>query len=229
MSPSRYQRIREMLAMRQTDLTVLMEEVHKPHNVSAILRTCDAVGVHEAHAVWENNPGVRRGTSMGATDWLTVHAHDSVETAVASLKAQNMQVLVTHLSDTAIDFREVDYTRPTAIIMGQEKNGVTPEALAVADQDIVIPMVGMTQSLNVSVAAALVLYEAQRQRQNAGMYQTPQLSEEVCQKLLFKGGHPTIYRQWLKHDLPLPHINEAGEIEASSDWWECLQYARATG
>ncbi len=226
MSPERYLRIRQMLAMRQTDLTVLMEEVHKPHNVSAILRTCDAVGIHQAHAIWEKTPGMRRGTSMGATDWLSVQAHDTIDDAVSHLKAQKMQVLVTNLSDSALDYREIDYTRPTAIIMGQEKNGVTPEALALADQDIVIPMVGMTQSLNVSVAAALVLYEAQRQRQNAGMYHTQQLSEEECQKALFKGGHPTIYKQWLKHDLPLPHINEEGQIEASQNWWDTLQYSK---
>ena len=227
MSPKRYQRIRQMLAKRQTDLTILMEEVHKPHNVSAILRSCDAVGVHEAHAIWENTPGMRRGTSMGATDWMTIHSHRSIEAAVAHLKSRDMQVLVTHLSPTALDYREIDYTRPTAIIMGQEKDGVTADALALADQDILIPMVGMTQSLNVSVAAALVMYEAQRQRQLAGMYDTQQLSEAECQKLLFKGGHPVIYKQWLKYDLPYPHINEAGEIDAPQTWWDTLQYSAA--
>ncbi|MFZ6043991.1 TrmH family RNA methyltransferase, partial [Vibrio natriegens] len=99
----------------------------------------------------------------------------------AALKDQGMQVLATHLSDTAIDFREVDYTKPTAIILGGEKNGITSEALALADQDIIIPMVGMVQSLNVSVASALILYEAQRQRQQAGMYDrdTTQLPDDV--------------------------------------------------
>lgn len=157
---------------------------------------------------------------------MMLSSWDTIDDAVSHLKAQKMQVLVTNLSESALDYREIDYTRPTAIIMGQEKNGVTPEALALADQDIVIPMVGMTQSLNVSVAAALVLYEAQRQRQNAGMYHTQQLSEEDCQKALFKGGHPTIYKQWLKHDLPLPHINEEGQIDASQIWWDTLQYSK---
>ena len=95
--------------------------------------------------------------------------------AIAALKAQGMQVLVTNLSDTAVNFTEIDYTKPTAIILGQEKFGTSEEALALADQDIVIPMVGMVQSLNVSVACSVVLYEAQRQRQLAGMYDQPKI------------------------------------------------------
>ena len=160
-----------MLARRQPDLTVCMEQVHKPHNVSAIIRTADAVGVHEVHAVW---PGSRMRTmasaAAGSNSWVQVKTHRTIGDAVAHLKGQGMQILATHLSDNAVDFREIDYTRPTCILMGQEKTGITQEALALADQDIIIPMIGMVQSLNVSVASALILYEAQRQRQNAGMY-----------------------------------------------------------
>jgi tRNA (guanosine-2'-O-)-methyltransferase len=106
-----------------------------------------------------------------------------------------MQILATHLSDKAIDFREIDYTRPTCILMGQEKTGITQEALALADQDIIIPMIGMVQSLNVSVASALILYEAQRQRQNAGMYQRANsMLPEEQQRLLFEGGYPVLAR-----------------------------------
>ena len=190
MTPERYQRIREMLAKRQTDLTVCLENVHKPHNVSAVVRTCDAIGIHKVHAVWENQYRVRSGTAMGSQQWVNVDTHENVTDAIGALKAQNMQVLVTHLSDKAVDFRDIDYTKPTAILFGQEKYGVTDEAIAMCDQDIVIPMVGMVQSLNVSVAAALVLYEAQRQRQIAGMYDVQHLSEEECQRMLFEGGLP---------------------------------------
>lgn len=155
-----------MLARRQPDLTVCMEQVHKPHNVSAIIRTADAVGVHEVHAVW---PGSRMRTmasaAAGSNSWVQVKTHRTIGDAVAHLKGQGMQILATHLSDNAVDFREIDYTRPTCILMGQEKTGITQEALALADQDIIIPMIGMVQSLNVSVASALILYEAQRQRQ----------------------------------------------------------------
>ncbi|GAL05740.1 tRNA (guanosine(18)-2'-O)-methyltransferase [Photobacterium aphoticum] len=155
MTPDRFQRIHSVLATRQPDLTVCMEEVHKPNNVSAIIRTADAVGVHKVHAVWPTD-GMRlhTHTSAGARNWVELETHDSMVNAVAALKAQGMQVLATNLSETAVDFREIDYTKPTAIILGGEKNGITAQALAMADQDIIIPMVGMVQSLNVSVASA---------------------------------------------------------------------------
>ncbi|MEC8418891.1 MAG: tRNA (guanosine(18)-2'-O)-methyltransferase TrmH, partial [Pseudomonadota bacterium] len=172
MSPERYQRIREVLEKRQTDLTVCLENVHKPHNVSAVVRTCDAVGIHRVHTVWEKQYQFRRGTAMGSQQWVRQTNHMNIADAMTDLKGQGMQVLVTNLSETAVDFRDIDYTKPTAILFGQEKYGATDEAKALADQDIVIPMMGMVQSLNVSVAAALVLYEAQRQRTIAGMYNT---------------------------------------------------------
>ena len=112
--------------------------------------------------------------------------------------------------------------------MGQEKTGITAEALALADCDIIIPMVGMVQSLNVSVASALILYEAQRQRQNAGLYQRRHslLDEEEQQRLLFEGGYPVLARVAKQKGLPYPHINAQGEVEADADWWASMQ---ATG
>ena len=96
--------------------------------------------------------------AAGSNSWVQVKTHRTIADAVGHLKGQGMQILATHLSDKAIDFREIDYTRPTCILMGQEKTGITQEALALADQDIIIPMIGMVQSLNVSVASALILY-----------------------------------------------------------------------
>ena len=223
MTPERYQRIREMLAKRQTDLTVCLENVHKPHNVSAVVRTCDAIGIHKVHAVWENQYRVRSGTAMGSQQWVNVDTHENVTDAIGALKAQNMQVLVTHLSDKAVDFRDIDYTKPTAILFGQEKYGVTDEAIAMCDQDIVIPMVGMVQSLNVSVAAALVLYEAQRQRQIAGMYDVQHLSEEECQRMLFEGGCPVLTKVCKRKGIPYPPIDEQGQIAADDSWWQQMQ------
>ena len=215
MNSKRYERICEMLARRQPDLTVCMEQVHKPHNVSAVIRTADAVGVHEVHAVWPSS-------------WVQVKTHRTIADAVGHLKGQGMQILATHLSDKAIDFREIDYTRPTCILMGQEKTGITQEALALADQDIIIPMIGMVQSLNVSVASALILYEAQRQRQNAGMYQraNSMLPPQEQQRLLFEGGYPVLARVARQKGLPYPHVNEQGEVEADAAWWATMQAAR---
>lgn len=218
-----------MLARRQPDLTVCMEQVHKPHNVSAIVRTADAVGVHEVHAVW---PGNRMRTmassAAGSNSWVTVTTHSTIADAVSQLKARGMQILATHLSDDAVDFREIDYTRPTCILMGQEKTGITQEALDLADQDIIIPMTGMVQSLNVSVASALILYEAQRQRQNAGMYKrsNSMLPEEEQQRLLFEGGYTVLARVAKQKKLPYPHVNAQGEIEADAAWWATMQSAK---
>lgn len=226
MTPERFQRIHEVLATRQPDLTVCMEEVHKPNNVSAIIRTADAVGVHKVHAVWpKSNMRVLSNTSAGARNWVELDVHDSMIDAVSSLKAQGMQVLATNLSDTAIDFREVDYTKPTAIILGGEKNGITPEALAMADQDIIIPMVGMVQSLNVSVASALILYEAQRQRQNAGMYQRErtQLPDETVHRILFERGHPVLAKVAKRKGLAYPPLDADGQIDADEQWWAAIQ------
>ena len=223
MSPERNAKIRSMLAKRQTDLTVCLENVHKPHNMSAVVRTCDAIGVHTVHAVWEEKYQLPGDIAMGSQRWIKCSTHNAIEDAVADFKAQNMQVLVTHLSDTAVDFREIDYTKPTAILLGQEKHGATKEAIASADQDIVIPMVGMVQSLNVSVAAALVLYEAQRQRQNAGLYDKPTLDQDECQRILFEGGYPRLANLCKENNLPYPYINDEGEIEASESWWSSLR------
>lgn len=227
MSPERYQRIRHMLAQRQIDLTLCLEQVHKPHNLSAVIRSCDAVGIHRIHAVWSEKYKLGKGTAMGSQRWVKVQQHDSIENAVAVLKKQDMQVLVTHLSAQAVDFREIDYTRPTAILLGQEKTGATAQAIALADQDIVIPMVGMVQSLNVSVAAATLLYEAQRQRQQAGMYQQARLPEAECQRILFEGGYPVLHKLCVQKKLPYPNIDDNGMIAADPRWWQQMQLSPA--
>ena len=164
----RYQKISAMLAKRQSDLSVLAENVHKPHNLSAILRSCDAVGIGVVHAV---NPtgGVPtyNETSASADKWVELKVHTSLSEAKTALG--KVQVLAAHFSDQAQDYRAVDYTKPTCILLGNEKHGVSDEAAELADAHIIIPMLGMVQSLNVSVAAAVILFEAQRQRLAGGL------------------------------------------------------------
>jgi tRNA (guanosine-2'-O-)-methyltransferase len=146
MTPKRLQRINTMLDKRQPDLTVCMEGLHKSHNLAAVVRTCDAIGVSDVYAVWKSEEAeVRGGSAAGSQNWIDVHNYHKTADAIAAMKAQGMQILVTNLSDTAVDFREIDYTKPTAIILGQEKFGTSDVALALADQDIVVPMVGMVQ------------------------------------------------------------------------------------
>jgi len=224
MTPDRLQRINSMLDQRQPDLTVCMEGVHKSHNLAAVVRTADAIGVSDVHAVWKNETmRVSGGSAAGSQNWIDVHNYSKTEDAINTLKQQGMQVLVTNLSATAVDFREIDYTKPTAIILGQEKFGASATALAMADQDIVIPMVGMVQSLNVSVACSVVLYEAQRQRQAVGMYQQPRISQQRRQRILFEGGHPIFAKACQRKGLPYPAIDEAGQIVASEQWWQQMQ------
>lgn len=225
MNIERYQRIQQVLKARQTDLTLCLEEVHKPNNVSAVIRTADATGLHKVHAVWPNEMRTLSHTSAGARNWVDVETHDSITDAVKELKAQGMQVLVTNLSETAVDFRDIDYTKPTAIILGSEKVGASEQAKKLADQDIIIPMIGMVQSLNVSVASAVILYEAQRQRDAAGMYdkENSSLPDEVIHRTLFERGHPVLAKVAKRKGLAYPPLDDEGQIVADEAWWKEMQ------
>jgi len=171
MTPERKQRIIDTAVRRQPDLTVFMERVHKPHNLAAVLRTCDAVGVMHAHAVpGEHGLPALNNTAQGAQRWVGLSRHADTVSGLSVLHDQGFHCVAAHFSDRAVDFREIDYTQPTALVLGTEKFGISDEAAAQCDRHVVIPMHGMTQSLNVSVACALILYEAERQRRIAGRY-----------------------------------------------------------
>ncbi|WAJ70128.1 tRNA (guanosine(18)-2'-O)-methyltransferase TrmH [Catenovulum adriaticum] len=224
MTPDRLKRIQDMLKNRQPDLTVCLEEVHKTHNLSAIVRTADSIGIHEVHAILAGKDSrVRSGTARGSQNWVKMNVHDNIETAVSQFKQQGMQVLATSLSERSVDYRKIDYTRPTAIIYGQEKYGISDAALELADQHIIIPMLGMAESLNVSVANGLILYEAMQQREAANMYGQSRLPKSEEQRILFERGHPVFAEICRQKQLSYPFINEQGEIEASDDWWQKLQ------
>jgi len=171
MTPERKQRIVDVARRRQPDLTVFMERVHKPHNFAAVLRTCDAVGVMHAHAVpGEHGLPTLSNTAQGAQRWVGLTRHRDTESGLAELRGAGFRCVAAHFSERAIDFRAVDYTRPTALVLGTEKFGISDAAAALCDEHVVVPMHGMTQSLNVSVACAVILYEAERQRATAGLY-----------------------------------------------------------
>ncbi|HEY0510660.1 MAG TPA: tRNA (guanosine(18)-2'-O)-methyltransferase TrmH [Thermoanaerobaculia bacterium] len=214
-TPRRYHRLRAVLDRRQPDLTVLLEDVRVPRNLAAILRSCDAVGVFAAHAVW---PGGRlkisRPASGGNRKWLPVHKHRTLAEALERLKGTGLRVLAAHpaADAEAVAFRAVDYTRPTCILLGNEDNGLTAEALAGADGVVAIPMEGMGTSLNVSVAAALLLFEAQRQRRAAGLYDAPRLDPETRARTLFEWTYPEIAAQCRKRGAEYPPLGEDGEI-----------------
>jgi len=178
----RLSRIDDILTRKQPTLQVMLENVHNSQNLSTIIRTCDAVGVLDIFYSSKENETLRihKTITQGAHRWTHRHRIQEGSTVkfLAQKRKEGFQVVVTHLEERAISFREVDYTKPTLIVMGNEKEGVSVEVIAQATHVIVIPMQGMVQSLNVSVATALILYEAQRQRENAGLYDTPQISLE---------------------------------------------------
>jgi tRNA (guanosine-2'-O-)-methyltransferase len=213
MTVKRRRKIDTVLAQRQPDLTVLAECLHKPRNFSAIVRTCDAVGVNEVHAVpGEKGVAVHWKTSQGAEKWVRVRPHDSMADACSYLRARGFQLVAAHLAEDAVDYREVDYTVPTALLMGTELFGVSPAGLAQSDVQVTIPMKGMTQSLNVSVACAIVLYEAMRQRDAAGLYGRRQLDRGLREAQRFEWLHPTLTRYCIERGLAYPDLDEEGNV-----------------
>jgi tRNA (guanosine-2'-O-)-methyltransferase len=211
MSRQRYLRARAVLDRRQPDLTVLLDNVHKPHNFSAILRTCDAVGVYEAHGVW---PSARLrphpGRAAGTDRWVFVRTHPTIEAAIGDLKASGHQVVAAHPAAGALDFRSLDYRGPTALVLGAELEGVSSPALELADATVAIPLLGMVPSLNVSVAAAILLYEAQRQRLDAGLYRRPRLTPRAYHETLVDWLHPDVADYCRRRGLAFPAIDEEG-------------------
>ncbi|BAW95294.1 RNA methyltransferase, TrmH family [[Synechococcus] sp. NIES-970] len=193
-----------------------MEDVHKPHNISAIIRTCDAVGVLDVHAMNQVVDGEELTTyaqvAQGSEKWVNLYRHPDISTAIQSVQQQNFKVYAAHLSDRAVDYREIDYTQPTAILMGAERWGVSNTAAELVDGHIIIPMLGMVQSLNVSVAAAVILFEAQRQRLQAGLYNQPRLTPELYQQKVFEWGYPELVDHYRDRQLPYPPLDAEGQI-----------------
>ncbi|GFK92180.1 tRNA (guanosine(18)-2'-O)-methyltransferase [Fundidesulfovibrio magnetotacticus] len=177
---NRKQRILDVLARRQNDLTIVLNNIHDPHNVSAVLRSCDAFGVGQAHLLYTDTPFPQLGhkSSASAKKWVELVRHRSARDLVGSLRERNLQVLSTGFGGNAKPLHEWDMTLPTAVILGNEHDGVAGELQELVTDHVYIPMQGMVQSLNVSVAAAVVLYEAFRQRMAKGMYDAPSLTPE---------------------------------------------------
>ena len=217
MSARRLSRMRAALDRRQPDLRVLLDGVHKSHNLSAILRTCDAVGIGRVHAVWPGDRlAVHRNCSAGAGRWVELDVHRRVEEAVAAARAEGLAVYAAHASAQAMDFRSVDWTRPGALLMGAELWGVSEAGAELADAHLAVPMLGLTESLNVSVAAAVVLYEAQRQRQAAGFYERPRLDPQAYRRTLFRWLQPRLARYCDARGLDYPELDADGHVSGWS-------------
>lgn len=177
----RAEKITAVLSRRQPELTVVLENVHDPHNVSAVLRSCDAVGVLEVCLIYNGShsfPELAERSSASARKWVDIRKFSTPAECFAELRNRQQRIYTTALGKEAASIYELDLTLPVALVFGNEHAGVSAEAIALADGNILIPQVGMIQSLNISVACAVTLYEAFRQRNAAGMYNTQQLSSE---------------------------------------------------
>ncbi len=213
MNPDRFRRLERVLSRRQPDLTVLMESVSKGRNLSAILRNCDAAGVLGVHVVPpKKGLDIHRKESAGTGKWVRVQVHRSIATAVHHLKAARFRVLAAHPDPGATDYRELDLTVPVAFLIGAELDGISQDGLALADELVSIPMAGMVKSLNVSVAAALLLFEAYRQREAAGLYDERRLSPETFERLLFEWAYPKMAEVLRLEGLPYPSLSRDGQI-----------------
>lgn len=184
----RREKMIQVLKNRQPDLMVVCENIHDPHNVGAIFRSCEAVGVEEIGLLYTNEvfPEIGSNASASATKWLETRFFKDSSELQRHLKERGFTIYATHLDPQAESIFEVDWTRPAAIIMGNERLGVTEDVLKIADASIYIPMFGMIQSLNVSVATAVILYEACRQRMNAALYPHPLRTPEQLSAALEK-------------------------------------------
>ena len=173
MTQERREKLLAVLKKRQADLTVVLENVFDPHNISAVMRTCDAVGVQEVNILNTKIPRHKKWgakSSSSAAKWLSIYQYDNAEECFSSLRKRYSTILTTHLSSDALSLYEIDFTRSVALIFGNEHSGVSEEIRALADGNFVIPQAGIIRSLNISVACAVTLYEAYRQKSAAGHY-----------------------------------------------------------
>lgn len=198
MSDRRSALIHEVANRRQTNITVVLENVHDSHNIGAVMRTCDAVGIPEIYVLNSNNPnGFRKfrlgkRTSAGSRKWIDVHVFQNTETCVDEIRSKYDLILGTHLGELSNDIYKTDLSQSIAIVFGNEAKGISDELLPHLDGNLFIPMMGMVKSLNISVACAIVLYEAYRQRQVKGLYDGQTENKEIIDRYMKRG-----YEQYL--------------------------------
>jgi len=213
--PRRFKRIKDVLNSRIQDLTVLIEGVNKPHNLSAIIRTCDAAGVFQANFIC-NHSEVKtfNSTAQGSQKWVKLNNHESYLSATNTLKKRGFKLYGTSLNENSIDYRDLDFTKNTCFVLGAEKWGLSKELTAQVDKSIYIPMHGMVQSLNVSVAGAILLFEAIRQRKDKNLipYDGEGLNQEEYKNTLFEWTYPELIDIYKKSNKDYPSLDENGKI-----------------
>lgn len=185
-TPERLEKIIRVVKDRQHSLTVILENIHDPHNVSAVFRTCDAVGINDVSLIYnyEKFPKIGKSSSASAYKWVGKNRFSSVEDCYSNLRANGFKIYASLLDKNAVDLYDLDLTEKCAIVIGNEHRGISEESAKLADKTFYIPMHGMIQSLNVSVAAAVSIYEALRQRKLKNMYPSTDLPKEEIEKII---------------------------------------------
>lgn len=192
MQPEREHKIRSVIRQSQPDLTVVLENIFDPLNISAVLRSCDAVGVREVFVVYTKKYLDKRGlilgkrTSGGTFKWIDVYIFDDLEECFRRVRERYGRILATRLGEQSESLYALDLTQPTALLFGNEDEGISAEALSMADGNFLIPQAGFAESLNISVACAVSLFEARRQRAEKGFYDHHPKFSEPEQELLFQ-------------------------------------------
>jgi len=182
----RIEKIKWVLSKRQPSFRVILENIHDPHNVSAIFRTCDAAGIPKVSLVYniEKFPKIGKKSSASAYKWIEKEKFKTIEECYGQLKKEKFVIYASSLNGDAKNLYDLDFTKKSAIVLGNEHRGLSNEAEDLADERFYIPMFGMVQSLNVSVSAAISIYEAVRQRKNIGLYDKSETSTKKIKKLL---------------------------------------------
>jgi tRNA (guanosine-2'-O-)-methyltransferase len=185
-SEKRLNKLIEVANARQQSLRLVLENVHDPHNVSAVFRTCDAAGIPKVSLLYylEKFPGIGKKTSASAFKWIEKEKHTDVKSCYDKLRTDGFKIYASSLGDGTKSLYDINMTEKCAIVLGNEHRGVSIEAAEMADEKLYIPMFGMVQSLNISVAAAVIIYEALRQRLAKGMYYESSLDKYELDKII---------------------------------------------
>ncbi len=194
MTPERDQKFSSVLLKRQPDLTVVLENVHDPHNIAAVLRSCDAVGIQEVYAINEKVSRPKRfghKTSSGSEKWVEVNYFRDRENCIKAVRNKYEKIYALSSEHPGKDLFEADLTGSVALMFGNEHAGLSSEMISHADGLFTIPMVGMVSSLNISVACAVTLYETFRQRNAKGMYNRENLTADQTET----------YKKWVLREM----------------------------
>lgn len=188
MTENRLNKFKAVVAKRQKYLTIVIENIHDPHNVSAILRTSESVGIDKVYLIYnvEKFPRVSRISSASAKKWVEIVKYTSAKECFKDLKKQKFKIYSTHMEEdkSNTSLYDLNLTQKVALVFGNEHRGVSDEIKGLADGNFLIPMLGMVQSLNVSVSVAVCVFEAMRQRLKAGMYdKSAYTKKELIEKL----------------------------------------------